>query len=38
MVLDSYIKLAIEDAERLRRYNITTIDIIGSNEDTPIPQ
>jgi len=38
LVLDSYIEFSLKEGERMKRTNVTPIDIIGMNANTPIPR
>ena len=37
MVFDSYVELSLKECERLRRTTVNPIDVVGMDEDTPIP-
>ena len=38
LVLDSYIEFSLKECERMRRCDVTPVDLVGMNAETLIPQ
>ena len=38
LVLDSYIEYSLKEGERLKRSDVSPIEIVGMNSETPIPR